>query len=127
VARNERSSPFTTPFSTGDFLPPFRSLLVTGTSGSAEGRFLLWPGHACDCPCTRNENKALGESFVWISKRKIGVLRGAVYSASATLPIANNSLTAAHYKVNALGFLADAMLPDRKVAIGVKHFREFQV
>jgi hypothetical protein len=32
-------------------------------------------------------------SFVWVSKKKIGFLGGAVFSASATLPIANNSLT----------------------------------
>jgi hypothetical protein len=32
-------------------------------------------------------------SFVWVSKRKMGFLGGAVFSASATLPIANNSLT----------------------------------
>jgi hypothetical protein len=32
-------------------------------------------------------------TFVWVSKKKIGFLGGAVFSASATLPIANNSLT----------------------------------
>jgi hypothetical protein len=32
-------------------------------------------------------------SFVWVSKKEIGFLGGAVFSASATLPIANNSLT----------------------------------
>ena len=32
-------------------------------------------------------------SFVWVSQRKIGPLGGAVFSASATLPVANNSLT----------------------------------
>ena len=32
-------------------------------------------------------------SFVWVSKKEIGLLGGAVFSASATLPIANNSLT----------------------------------
>jgi len=32
-------------------------------------------------------------SFVWVSKKKIGFLGGAVFSTSATLPIANNSLT----------------------------------
>ena len=32
-------------------------------------------------------------SFVWVSKKKIPLLGGAVFSASATLPIANNSLT----------------------------------
>ncbi len=32
-------------------------------------------------------------SFVWVSKGKIGLLGGAVLSASATLPVANNSLT----------------------------------
>jgi hypothetical protein len=32
-------------------------------------------------------------SFVWVSKKQMGLLGGAVFSASATLPIANNSLT----------------------------------
>ena len=32
-------------------------------------------------------------SFVWVSKKEIGLLGGAVFSASASLPIANNSLT----------------------------------
>jgi hypothetical protein len=32
-------------------------------------------------------------SFVWVSKKQIGVLGGAKFSLSATLPIANNSLT----------------------------------
>jgi hypothetical protein len=32
-------------------------------------------------------------SFVWVSKKKLSLLGGAVFSASATLPIANNSLT----------------------------------
>jgi hypothetical protein len=32
-------------------------------------------------------------SFVWVSKKEIALLGGAVFSASATLPIANNSLT----------------------------------
>jgi hypothetical protein len=34
-------------------------------------------------------------SFVWVSKKEISLLGGAVFSASATLPIANNSLTSA--------------------------------
>jgi hypothetical protein len=32
-------------------------------------------------------------SFVWVSKKRIGILGGALFSASATLPVANNSLT----------------------------------
>ena len=32
-------------------------------------------------------------SFVWVSKKEITVLGGAVFSASATLPVANNSLS----------------------------------
>ena len=32
-------------------------------------------------------------TFVWVSKKEIGFLGGAVFSASATLPVANNSLT----------------------------------
>ena len=33
---------------------------------------------------------------------------------------------AAHYKVNALGFAANAILPDRKVSVGIKYFHEFE-
>jgi len=32
-------------------------------------------------------------SFVWVKKKGVKVLRGTLFSASATLPIANNSLT----------------------------------
>lgn len=32
-------------------------------------------------------------SFVWVGRKKIGMLGGAIFSASATLPVANNSLT----------------------------------
>jgi hypothetical protein len=32
----------------------------------------------------------------------------------------------AHYKVNALGFAANAILPERKVSVGVKYFHEFE-
>src|SRR5437763_14914498 len=33
---------------------------------------------------------------------------------------------AAHYKVNALGFAANAVLPQQKVSVGVKYFHEFE-
>ena len=33
---------------------------------------------------------------------------------------------AAHYKVNALGFTANAILPEQKVNVGLKYFREFE-
>ena len=33
---------------------------------------------------------------------------------------------AARYKVNALGFAANALLPERKVSLGVKYFHEFE-
>ncbi len=33
---------------------------------------------------------------------------------------------AAHYKVNALGFAANAVLPEQKVSMGVKYFHEFE-
>jgi hypothetical protein len=33
---------------------------------------------------------------------------------------------AAHFEVNALGFAANVMLPERKVNVGVKYFREFE-
>ena len=33
---------------------------------------------------------------------------------------------AAHYKVNALGFTASAVLPEKKVSVGLKYFREFE-
>ncbi len=33
---------------------------------------------------------------------------------------------AAHYKVNALGFTANAVLPEQKTSVGLKYFREFE-
>jgi hypothetical protein len=33
---------------------------------------------------------------------------------------------AAHYKVNAMGFTANAVLPEQKVSVGFKYFREFE-
>ena len=33
---------------------------------------------------------------------------------------------AAHYKVNALGVTANAVLPEQKVNVGLKYFREFE-
>jgi hypothetical protein len=48
-------------------------------------------------------------SFVWVSKKEIGLLGGAVFSASATLPIANNSLTSdVHGALSGGGGFADS-------------------
>ena len=48
-------------------------------------------------------------TFVWVSKKKIGFLGGAVFSASATLPIANNSLTSdLHGALSGGGGFADS-------------------
>ena len=48
-------------------------------------------------------------SFVWVSKKKVGLLGGAVFSASATLPIANNSLTSdVHGALSGGGGFADS-------------------
>ena len=48
-------------------------------------------------------------SFVWVSKKKMGFLGGAVFSASATLPIANNSLTSdVHGALSGGGGFADS-------------------
>jgi len=48
-------------------------------------------------------------SFVWVSKKEIGFLGGAVFSASATLPIANNSLTSdIHGALSGGGGFADS-------------------
>jgi len=33
---------------------------------------------------------------------------------------------AGHYKANALGFAANLLLPERKVSVGFKYFREFE-
>jgi hypothetical protein len=34
--------------------------------------------------------------------------------------------SSAHYRVNALGFVSNLMLPPRKVSVGVKYFKEFE-
>ncbi len=48
-------------------------------------------------------------SFVWASKKEIDFLGGAVFSASATLPIANNSLTSdIHGAISGGGGFADS-------------------
>src|SRR5215472_4664787 len=48
-------------------------------------------------------------SFVWVSKHEIRLLGGAVFSASATLPIANNSLTSeVHGPLSGGGGFADS-------------------
>jgi hypothetical protein len=48
-------------------------------------------------------------SFVWVSKKEMGLLGGAVLSASATLPIANNSLTSdVHGALSGGGGFADS-------------------
>ncbi len=41
-------------------------------------------------------------------------------------PSVSPEQAAAHYKVNALGFAANALLPERKVSVGVKYFHEFE-
>jgi len=40
-------------------------------------------------------------------------------------PTVTAAQAAAHYGVNALGFAANVILPDRKASLGVKYFREF--
>jgi hypothetical protein len=48
-------------------------------------------------------------SFVWVSNKQLGVLGGAIFSFSATLPIANNSLTSsAQGALNGGGGFADS-------------------
>ena len=41
-------------------------------------------------------------------------------------PTISPEQAAAHYKVNALGVAANAILPERKVSMGVKYFHEFE-
>jgi len=40
-------------------------------------------------------------------------------------PTVTPAQVAAHYRVNALGFAGNVVLPGRKVSLGVKYFREF--
>ncbi len=40
-------------------------------------------------------------------------------------PTITPAQAAAHYMVNALGFASNVMLPERKVSVGVKYFKEF--
>src|SRR6267378_5286901 len=51
-------------------------------------------------------------SFVWVSKKEMGLLGGAIFSASATLPIANNSLTSdVHGALSGGGGFAGLRIP----------------
>jgi len=43
-----------------------------------------------------------------------------------TGPTITRAQETARYKVNALGFAVNALLPDRKASIGIKYFREFE-
>jgi hypothetical protein len=43
-----------------------------------------------------------------------------------TGPGVSPAQASAHYKVNALGFASNLMLPARKVSVGVKYFKEFE-
>jgi hypothetical protein len=43
-----------------------------------------------------------------------------------TGPTITPAQSSAHYRVNALGFGSSLILPEQKVSIGVKYFREFQ-
>ena len=40
-------------------------------------------------------------------------------------PNVTSAQAAAHYRVNAIGFAANVVLPVRKVSLGIKYFREF--
>ena len=42
-----------------------------------------------------------------------------------TGPAITPAQAAAHYRVNALGFASNVQVPERKVSVGVKYFKEF--
>jgi hypothetical protein len=61
-------------------------------------------------------------SFVWVGKKKIGMLGGPVYSFVATLPIANNSLTStAQGSISGGGGFADSYYQPFILGWSTKH------
>jgi hypothetical protein len=46
-------------------------------------------------------------------------------TTNKTGPNITQQQSAAHYRVNALGFVSNVILPVRKVSMGVKYFKEF--
>ena len=73
---------------------------VTPESGiSYVNQFLFYSRDQAKGPngevLARGQNSVMMDmnSLVWVSKRKIGFLRGPLFSMSATIPVANNSLT----------------------------------
>jgi len=53
------------------------------------------------------------------------VCYGQWQTTDKTRPAINPAQAAAHYRVNALGFATNVQVPDRKVSVGVKYFKEF--
>jgi hypothetical protein len=45
-------------------------------------------------------------------------------TSDKTGPGISEEVGTAHYKVNGLGFAANAIVPARKVSVGIKYFRE---
>jgi hypothetical protein len=61
-------------------------------------------------------------NFIWVSKKKIAQLGGAIFSASATLPIANNSLSSSvQGAINGGGGFADSYYQPFILAWRTKH------
>jgi len=71
--------------------------------------------------------RAASGSGIFQSVSPLGAKEAGASSASDKRgPTITAEQAAAHYKANALGFAVNVMLPERKVNVGVKYFREFE-
>jgi hypothetical protein len=84
---------------------------------------MIHPGQTFDLDYSLTQTRALPRSL----RLQLGL---AGYGQWQTTDKAGPAITpeeaTARYKVNALGFAANAILPERKASIGMKYFREFE-
>jgi hypothetical protein len=83
----------------------------------------IHPGQNFDLDYSLTQVFSLQEDF----RLQLGLVGyGQWQTTDKSGPTITAAQAAAHYKVNALGFSANVILPLRKVSLGVKYFREFE-
>ena len=84
---------------------------------------MIHPGQTFDLDYSLTHTLALSRGV----RLQLGLAGyGQWQTTDKTGPGITHEQATAHYKVNALGFAANAMLPDRKASIGIKYFHEFE-
>ena len=89
---------------------------------SAEEAGAIQPGQTIDRDYSRTRAVQLRRSM----RLQLGLVgSGQWQTADERGPTVTPEEAAAHYKVNALGFAANAMFPGQKASLGLKYFHEF--